>query len=85
MAQQNDLTKVDLAYEQALNFRSFVKGGSIQPHWLSDGDRFYFTEKATGQCFLVDPNTNEGTHNDVPTSGYIRDVVKNYLLDNLGP
>ena len=40
-------------YYRYLEFASYVKGGTIQPHWMADGSSFWLAEGAPGQhCHL---------------------------------
>ncbi len=50
----------DAVYEQMLDFRSLVKGGSIDPHWMKDGQSFWYTEgtPADRHFIKVDPQKN---------------------------
>lgn len=42
------------------NFRSYVKGGSVQAHWMSDGSSFWYSEGAPDNTVIykVDPKAN---------------------------
>ena len=47
-------------YRRYLGISGLVKGGTVAPHWLSDGNRFwYVAESADGPIiYLVDPEKN---------------------------
>ncbi|MCA1607578.1 MAG: DPP IV N-terminal domain-containing protein, partial [Acidobacteria bacterium] len=47
-------------YYRYLNFASYVKGGSITPHWMADGSSFWYTEGASDNTVIwkVDPKAN---------------------------
>ena len=49
------------AYARYLNIRQYVRGDRVEPHWLEDGDRFWFVDRGTGrrsQRRLVDPRSD---------------------------
>ena len=43
-----------------MNFASFVRGGSVQAHWMQDGSSFWYTEGAPDSTIIykVDPEAN---------------------------
>lgn len=47
-------------YKRYFDFSSYVKGGSIQPHWMADGSNFWYAEEAPTDTIIwkVDPVTN---------------------------
>src|SRR3990167_360290 len=47
-------------YSRYLEFPSYVKGGSIQPHWMADGSSFWYAEGAPANTvvYKVDPAAN---------------------------
>ena len=49
-------------YYRYLEFASYVKGGSIEPHWMADGSTFWYAEGAPANTVIwkVDP-ANGGT------------------------
>ena len=50
-------------YYRYLEFPSYVKGGSIEPHWMADGSSFWYAEGAPDNTVIwkVDPNANTKT------------------------
>lgn len=50
-------------YYRYLEFSSYVKGGSIEPHWMADGSSFWYAEGAPANTVIwkVDPKTNTKT------------------------
>jgi len=44
---------------QYLGFQSYLTGGHITPHWMADGDRFWYADEEDGETVyrLVDPRT----------------------------
>ena len=50
-------------YYRYLEFASYVKGGSIQPHWMADGLSFWYAEGAPANTVIwkVDPRVNTKT------------------------
>ncbi len=47
-------------YRRYLEFASYVKGGSIQPHWMADGSSSWYAEEAPANTVIykVDPRAN---------------------------
>ncbi len=52
--------KQEAVYQAMLNFRLLVKGGAIDPHWMKDGQSFWYTEgtSADRRFIKVDPSLN---------------------------
>lgn len=50
-------------YYRYLEFPSYVKGGSIQPHWMVDGSSFWYAEGPPGNAVIwkIDPVANTKT------------------------
>jgi len=50
-------------YYRYLGFASLVKGGSIQPHWMTDGSSFWYAEGSPENTIIwkVDPPNNSKT------------------------
>ena len=44
-------------YRHYLRLHEYVRGGEVEPHWLSDGQRFWFVEDEADEAtvYLVDP------------------------------
>ena len=59
-AQQAQQSEREAMYYRYLEFASYVKGGSIEPHWMADGARFWYTEgdSASTAIWRVDPKVN---------------------------
>lgn len=51
-------------YRRYLEFPSYVKGGSIEPHWMADGSSFWYAEGAPANTVIwkVDPHKNTKEH-----------------------
>ena len=47
-------------YRKYLEFQSYIKGGRVEPHWLADGNSFWFAEETpNGKAFWkVEPQSN---------------------------
>ena len=43
-AQEAKQSEREAMYRRYLEFPSYVKGGSIQPHWMADGSSFWYAE-----------------------------------------
>lgn len=59
-AQETKQSEREAMYYRYLDFASYVKGGSIEPHWLADGSTFWYAEGAPANTVVwkVDPKTN---------------------------
>ena len=56
-------TEREAMYYRYLEFPSYVKGGSIEPHWMADGSSFWYAEGAPENTIIyqVDPKANTKT------------------------
>ena len=47
-------------YQKYLEFPSYVKGGRVEPHWMADGNSFWYAEGAPKNTVIwkVDPAAN---------------------------
>jgi len=62
-AQEKAQSEREAMYHRYLEFASYVKGGSIEPHWMADGSSFWFAEGAPTNTVIwkVDPKANTKT------------------------
>ena len=62
-AQQAEQSEREAMYYRYLEFASYVKGGSIEPHWMADGSSFWYAEGAAANTVIyrVDPKANTKT------------------------
>ncbi len=62
-AQETKQSEREAMYYRYLEFPSYVKGGSIQAHWMADGSGFWYTEGAPANTVIykVDPKANTKT------------------------
>lgn len=62
-AQDVKQSEREAMYARYLAFPSYVKGGSVQPHWMADGSSFWYVEGAPTNTSIwkVDPATNAKT------------------------
>ncbi len=62
-AQQAEQSEREAMYYRYLEFASYVKGGSVEPHWMADGSSFWYAEGAPDNTVIwrVDPNANTKT------------------------
>ncbi len=62
-AQPKDQSAREEMYHRYLEFPSYVKGGSIEPHWMADGSSFWYAEGAPENTIMykVDPRGNTKT------------------------
>ena len=62
-AQESAQSEREAMYYRYLDFPSYVKGGSITPHWMADGSSFWYAEgsPASTVIYKVDPKANSKT------------------------
>ena len=62
-AQDASQSEREAMYYRYLEFASYVKGGTVEPHWMADGSSFWYAEGAPGNTIIwrVDPNANTKT------------------------
>jgi len=62
-APQGEHSEREAMYYRYLEFASYVKGGSIEPHWMADGSSFWYAEGAPANTVIykVDPEANTKT------------------------
>lgn len=60
VAQQPPPSEREAMYNRYLECASYVKGGSITPHWMADGSSFWYAEGAPSNTVIwkVDPKAN---------------------------
>ena len=62
-AQEAERSEREAMYYRYLEFPSYVRGGSIEPHWMADGSSFWYAEGAPANTVIykVDPKANTKT------------------------
>jgi dipeptidyl-peptidase-4 len=62
-AEETKPSEREAMYSRYLDFASYVKGGSVTPHWMADGSSFWYAEGARGNTVIyeVDPQANTKT------------------------
>jgi dipeptidyl aminopeptidase/acylaminoacyl peptidase len=57
-------------YRRYLDFPKYVKGGTIEPHWMADGNSFWYSEsdEPGAPLWRVDPGRNTKTRIQQPVS-----------------
>jgi len=62
-AQETTQSEREAMYYRYLEFPSYVKGGSIEPHWMADASSFWYAEGAPASTVIykVDPVANTKT------------------------
>ncbi|MDA2930967.1 S9 family peptidase, partial [Acidobacteria bacterium AH-259-O06] len=62
-AQEAEISEQEAMYYRYMEFPSYVKGGSIDPHWMADGSSFWYAEGAPANTVIynVDPRANTKT------------------------
>lgn len=63
LAQETDQSEREAMYHRYLDFSSYVKGGTVEPHWLADGSSFWYAEGEPENTVIwkVDPEANTRT------------------------
>ncbi len=62
-AQEAAQSEREAMYSSYMEFASYVKGGSVDPHWMADGSSFWYAEGAPANTviFKIDPKANTKT------------------------
>lgn len=60
-AQETAPTEREAMYYRYLEFPSFVKGGSIEPQWLTDGSSFWYAESDGERTMIYKVDPADGT------------------------
>ena len=62
-AQETEQSEREAMYYRYLEFASYVKGGSVEPHWMADGSSFWYAEGAPDDTVIwkIDPKANTKT------------------------
>ena len=62
-AKETTQSEREAMYYRYLEFPSYVKGGSVEPHWMADGSSFWYAEGAPENTVIykVDPKANTKT------------------------
>ncbi len=62
-AQEAEQSEREAMYYRYMEFASYVRGGSIEPHWMADGSSFWYAEGAPASIVIykVDPRANTKT------------------------
>lgn len=62
-AQEPEQSEKEAMYYRYLEFPSYVKGGSIEPHWMADGSSFWYAEEDPNNTIIykVNPKVNAKT------------------------
>ena len=62
-AQESAQSEREAMYDRYREFSSYVKGGSVEPHWMADGSSFWYAEGAPENTVIykVDPKANTKT------------------------
>ena len=78
-AQPNGQAEREEMYRRYLDFPKYVKGGEVQPHWMADGNSFWYAEGAPANTVIwkVDPVAN--TKEPLFDTGRLRNVLESEL------
>ena len=52
-AQEASQSEQEAMYYRYLEFASYVKGGSVEPHWMADGSSFWYVEGAPENTVIL--------------------------------
>ena len=63
LAQMPSFAEREVMYFRYLELRSLIEGGSVEPHWIADGNSFWYAEGAPENTVIykVDPEANTKT------------------------
>jgi dipeptidyl aminopeptidase/acylaminoacyl peptidase len=63
-----DAAEREAMYRRYMDFESYIIGGSVMPHWMEDGSRFWYEQDDPegSVVFLMDPVANTRTRLDAP-------------------
>ncbi|MCH7603603.1 MAG: hypothetical protein IIB54_12635, partial [Planctomycetes bacterium] len=75
--QQGGPSEREAMYYRYLEFASYVKGGSIEPHWMADGSSFWYAEGSPENTVIwkVDPNANTNTKTPLFDAARLRQAL----------
>lgn len=59
-AQPKDQSEREEMYRRYLDFPKYVKGGKVEPHWMADGNSFWYAEGSpeNNVIWKVDPTAH---------------------------
>ncbi len=82
-SQDAEQAEREAMYYRYLEFPSYVKGGSIEPHWMADGSSFWYTEGAPANTVIwkVDPKANSSAGPLGQARGKLKASIKTPLFD----
>ncbi len=62
-------------YYRYLEFSSYVKGGSIQPHWMADGSIFWYAEGGSEQTVIWKVDSKANTRTELFDTARLRQAL----------
>jgi len=74
-AQETKQSDREAMYDRYLDFTSYVKGGSIEPHWMADGSSFWYAEGAPANTVIYEVDPKANTRMPLFDSARIRQVL----------
>jgi dipeptidyl aminopeptidase/acylaminoacyl peptidase len=74
-AQEAPSLERDRMYQRYLNFSSYLQGGSINAHWMSDGATFWYAEDRPDGGVVWNVNANRGTKAPLFDAGRLRKAL----------
>jgi dipeptidyl aminopeptidase/acylaminoacyl peptidase len=78
-AQQTPEAERDVMYRRYLEFPSYVKSGSITPHWMADGSSFWYAEDAPENTVIYKIGPVENTKAPLFDTGRLRRALRQTL------
>ncbi|MBI2956954.1 MAG: DPP IV N-terminal domain-containing protein [Acidobacteria bacterium] len=66
-------------YYRYLEFASYVKGGSVEPHWMADGSSFWYAEGAPDNTVIWEVDPHKNTKEPLFNTARLRQALTNVL------
>ncbi len=76
---RDDVAAREAMYDRYLGFAARISGGSVTPHWLGDGSRFWFMENGPDSAVAIFVDPEAGTQRPVFDIARLRTAVAEAL------
>jgi len=74
-AQETTQSERGAMYYRYLEFPSYVKGGSVEPHWMADGSSFWYAEGAPENTVIYKDDPKANTKTELFDTARLRQAV----------
>ncbi|HUF53223.1 MAG TPA: hypothetical protein VMR52_05545 [Dehalococcoidia bacterium] len=78
-AQETKQSEREAMYRRYLEFASYVKGGSITPHWMADGSSFWYAEGAPTNTVIWKVDSKANTKTPLFETARLREALSRLL------